>query len=188
VKSVSTKKQEPVSKLYAKALFELARDKGEVDRVYGDVGELAAVYNETPALRQALRSVTFSLEDRESLVKALCEKMGAHPLVARLTVLLASKGRSQLLPEIRDAFLTLLDESKNVVRGTVTTVEPLNDTETAGLSKAFGKKLDKQVVLDSVIDKEILGGLIVKVQGLTFDGSLKTTIRRLKETLERQSV
>jgi F-type H+-transporting ATPase subunit delta len=188
VKSVSTKKQEPVSRLYAKALFELAREKGEVEKVFGDLGELVGVYNETPALRQALRSITFSIEDREGLVKAVCEKVGAHPLVARLTVLLASKGRSQLLPEIYAAFLNLLDESKNIVRGTVTTVEPLSDTENAGLSKAFGKKLDKQVVLDSVIDKEILGGLIVKVQGLTFDGSLKTTIRRLKETLERQSV
>ena len=56
------------------------------------------------------------------------------------------------------------------------------------VNQAFAKKFNKNIVLDSVIDKEILGGLVVQIQGLTFDGSLKNAIRRLKETLERQSV
>ena len=102
--------------------------------------------------------------------------------------LLTAKNRVVVIDSIRDAFQLLSDQKKGIMRGTVSTVEALSSAEAAELAKAFTKKLGKQVVLESVTDKEILGGLVVNVQGRTFDGSLKTTIRRLKDTLERQSI
>lgn len=188
MESNSVKKQEPVAKLYAKALFELAQEHNELESIQGDLAGLVETMKEQPELHQAFSAFMFSTSDRGKLIDELAKKMSLNALVVRFLHLLVAKNRLLVLDAIYEAFRNLVDESKNTVRGTVTTVEPLTESQTADLSKTFGRKLNKQVVLDSAIDKEILGGLIVKIQGLTFDGSLRTTIRRLKENLERQSI
>lgn len=188
MKATSGPKPEPVANLYAKALFELAREQGQVDAVYGDLVTLAGQLGESPELRQALVGHALTIESREKIFQELAQKCQVNAMVARLGGLLISRSRMSLLDAVANAFRDLVDESKNTIRGKVTTVAPLSDAESADLTQAFSKKLNKTVVLDPVINKDILGGLIVEVQGLTFDGSLKTTIRRLKENLERQSI
>lgn len=188
VKAASGKKPEPVSRLYAKALFELAQEKNELEAATQDLGGVVELLRESFMLRQTLESVIFSIEDREKIAAELGKKAGLNPLVQRFMLLLISKNRLPMIESIHASFRELMDESKNIARGTVTTVEPLNDAQKADLAAAFSKKFNKQVELDPLVDKEILGGLVVKVQGLTFDGSLRTTIRRLKENLERQSI
>lgn len=188
MRATSIKKQEPVSKRYAKALYELAHERGEVKVILEDFAGFVEMLRTEPQLEQALSTYVFSTEDREKLMAELSQKMQLHPMVQRFLQLLSGKGRVRLVDQIYIAFRELVDKSNNLVRGTVMTVDALTEAETADLSKAFSRKFNKQVVLEPVIDKEILGGLVVKVEGMTFDGSLRTTIRRLKENLERQSL
>lgn len=188
MKSITTKKQEPVSKLYAKALYELAYERSEVAAVQTDLAGLVETVRGEPQLAEALSAYVFSTVDRKKLVAELAGKMQLHPIVKRFVELMTEKGRFKLIEQVYESFRALVDESNGILRGTVITVEPLTDAENADLSKAFARQFNKQVVLEPVIDKEILGGLVVKIEGKTFDGSLKTTIRRLKENLERQSL
>lgn len=184
----TVKKQEPVAKLYGKALFELAKEQGAADAVAQDLRGLVELVEGQPVLKEALAGYTFSQNEKEKLAAELASKVELHPMVKRFFELLISKNRLTLIGQMYAAFQAFVDESNNVLRGEVVTVEPLTDSEKNELSSAFGKKLKKQVILESVTDKDILGGLIVKIQGLTFDGSLKTTLSRLKENLERQSI
>ncbi len=131
----------------------------------------------------ALTSRAFSLADRNRLAADVAAKLSLHPVINRLFSLLAGKERLGLISDISAGFGAFIDESRGVVRGTVTTVAALSETEREDLAKAFSKKLGKQVVLNQALDKTILGGLVVNVQGQTFDGSLKTSIRRIKESL-----
>jgi len=188
VKPTLVKKHEPVSKLYGKALFELASETNQVEAIRNDFIELLDLINSNPDLYRALSTYTFSIKEREVLVKNFSEATKLHPYLARVIDMLVTKNRLQILAGVYEAYQGLVDKSNGTVRGTVTTVEHLSDEQITDLAKTFGKKLGKNVLLNSQIDKEILGGLIVQIQGLTFDGSLKTTIRRLRENLERQSV
>ena len=183
-----TKKREPVARLYAKALFELAHEKGELDVVLRDLGSLVEIVQSSPQLIQAVSAFMFPVESRQKLALEVMQKAELSPSILRFVQLLIVKNRFQVIEQIYDAFRALVDQSKNTVRGTLTTVDILSDAETAEISQAFARKFSKQVVLEPVIDKSLIGGLVVQVQGLTFDGSLKTTIRRLRETLERQSI
>ncbi|MBI3556378.1 MAG: ATP synthase F1 subunit delta, partial [Deltaproteobacteria bacterium] len=141
-----------------------------------------------PQLVQAVSAFMFPVESRQKLALEIMQKVELSKSIMQFVNLLIAKNRFQVLEQIHDAFRGLVDRSKNTVRGTLTTVDVLNEAETNEISQAFARKFNKQVVLEPVIDKSLLGGLVVQVQGLTFDGSLKTTIRRLRETLERQSI
>lgn len=178
----------PIAKVYAKALFLIATERKDVENIQAELSELAQIVLEGGELTTVLSSRALLLSERQKLAEQVMEKLGAHSILKKLFEQLVAKGRLAVLPSIAEAFGALVDESGNLVRGTVTTTDPLTEAERNDLSKAFAKKFNKQVVLRQALDKSILGGLVVNIQGLTFDGSLKTAIRRLKETLERQSV
>lgn len=181
-------KTSPVAKVYAKALFELSKSSSTLDAVIAEVKELNKFFTDNKQLYNALSSDAFLLTERIKLAVEFCKQVSTSPVISKLVEILVSKGRLSVLAEIESAFLELLDESQGVVRGTVTTVDPLAESEIAELSKTFSKKIGKKVMLNQEINKEILGGLVVDVGGLTFDGSLKSSIRKIKENLERQSV
>lgn len=184
----NAQKPEPVAKLYAKALFELAVENKDLDRVKQDLTALNEMFQESPRLYEALSMVMFSDVEREKIADEVAEKSQLHPLLQRFLKLLVQRNRVPQLPAICASFREFVDTSNGTIRGTVTTVENLSQNEVAELSQAFAKKLNKKVILEPVVNKEILGGLVVNIQGLTFDGSLKTTLRRLQENLERQSI
>ncbi len=188
MKSSGTNKREPVARLYAKALFELAREKNELDVVLRDLNSLVDIVRQSPELIQAVSAFMFPVDSRQKLALEVMQKAELSQSITRFVHLLIAKNRFQVIEQICEAFRALVDQSKNTVRGTLTTVDTLSEAETSEISQAFARKFNKQVVLEPVIDKSLLGGLVVQVQGLTFDGSLKTTIRRLRETLERQSI
>ncbi|MBI3543902.1 MAG: ATP synthase F1 subunit delta [Deltaproteobacteria bacterium] len=188
MKATNSQKPEPVAKLYAKALYEFASERKELDAVVTEIGDLRDLMQDSADLRRVLTGFMFDVESRQKVAREVAEKASFGATVTNFIDLLISKNRLQLIDAVYGALRALVDQSKNVVRGTVTTVESLTESQTVDLSKALSKKLNKQVVLDSVIEKDIIGGLIVNVQGLTFDGSLKTTLRRLRENLERQSI
>ncbi len=182
------KTSSPVAKVYAKALFELAKEKGELENVLSEIKELNLFFKNNKEIYNALSSDAFLLVERVKLANEFCKQVGMSPVNAKLIDLLVSKGRLAVLVSIEKMLLDLIDQSQDIVRGTVTTVDPLADSEISDLSKTFSKKIGKKVMLNQELDKNILGGLVVDVGGLTFDGSLKTSIRKIKETLERQSV
>lgn len=186
--SSNINKIEPVSKLYAKAVFELANEKNELDAVLVDFEKLIEAFEEQPQIMKALSAYMFSNEDREKLGLEILTKMQVHATVSRLVQLMITKNRLELLPSVYTALRNFADRAKGIVRGNVTVVEQLSEAEIADLSKAFGKKLNKQVLLEPSIDKDILGGLVVQIEGKTFDGSVRTALRRLKDNLERQSI
>ncbi len=177
-----------IAKVYAKALFLIATERKELESIQTELSEFAQIVSEGTNLAWVLSSHAFLLSERQQLAEQVVEKLEVRPVLRKLFAQLVAKGRISVLPAITEAFGALVDESGNLVRGTVTTTDPLTEAEHNDLARAFAKKFNKKVVLRQTLDKSILGGLVVNIQGLTFDGSLKTSIRRLKETLERQSV
>jgi F-type H+-transporting ATPase subunit delta len=179
---------EPVAKVYAAALFEQAKEQGVLDNLVQELVEMKKVFAESKDFLVVLASSAFSLEQRTLLVKEYCTKAGISSLGNRFLELLVQKRRIELFENIVDGFMDLLDDEKGIIRGTLTTVDAVSSAQKEDIAKAFSRKTGKQVILEQQIDKDILGGLIVSVKGITFDGSLRTTVNNLKETLERQSV
>ena len=181
-------KKSPVSKLYARALFELTQEQKNSDAVLEELKDLFYFLDEKKSAVKPLLSTGIPYEQRSIVAEELAKTLQLAPTLKRLFVLLAEKNRLEIIGSIYSAFRLLVDSNNGLVRGEVITTESLNENEKKELEKAFEKKLGKKVILESQINKEIIGGLIVKVQGLTFDGSIKTTLNNLKSNLERHWV
>lgn len=176
---------EPAAKLYAQALFSLAQEQNAQEQIAQELRDFSAFVRENDQLRAILSGQAFSRQEREAVLGVIAEKSSLSPLVHRLAKMLISRNRLVLIEAIEKAYQRIWDAQQGIIRGKVTTAETLSDAERQDLEKAFGRKLGKKVLLEQFVEKSILGGLVVSVQGRTFDGSLKTTLMRLTESLDQ---
>jgi F-type H+-transporting ATPase subunit delta len=117
-------------------------------------------------------------------MEKMVEAMKVSELMANFFNLVAQKGRADVLPDIAETFQALVDDERNVCQGTVVTATKisakLNDKIKATLEKITGK----QVVVTNEIDPSIIGGIVARVGDLLLDGSIKTQLQDLKESIQ----
>ena len=169
---------------YANAVFELAQDQKAVDAVSGDLAGLRRAIETSPDLARLVRSPVFSAEDHAKALKAILEKMGAHPLTTKFVLLLAQKRRLFVLNQIIAAYERLVAKSRGETEAEVTAARPLSDAETAELKSTLKAALGKEPRLHSRIDPTLLGGLIIKVGSRMIDSSLRTKLEGLTAVMK----
>jgi F-type H+-transporting ATPase subunit delta len=174
-----------VSRRYAKALFSVGEDKGEIEAYGKDLAELAGLLNESPELLRVFKNPVFNAEQKKKIIEGLFGKIKLNPMVQNFVKLLADKDRLGNLPEIADYYGDLLDEAKGVVRGNLITAIDLGDAEQQKIKDQLEKQMQKDLVLDYESDPDILGGVVLKVGDKVLDASIRAQLNILKENIKR---
>lgn len=181
-------KSNSTAKVYARALFELAGDKNGLASVQAEFALFIAITSSSQTLRDILSSLRVSHSEKLELLKLITEKCEYSVLFRNFLFLLVEKNRIRLIGNIWHSFQYFCDVEAGVLRGIVTTAEGISEDFLKDLQQSFSQKFKKTILLNPQVDKGILGGLVVSLGDLTFDGSLKTSLHRLKHNLERQYV
>jgi F-type H+-transporting ATPase subunit delta len=165
---------------YARAVFEIALEKKELERWRYDLDKIvAAVGNE--AFLAVLESPKIKFEDKSRLL----ERLGnIHPLVLNLVRLLIARGGVNMLPEIAAEYRRMLDEYHGIQTAAIVTAVPLDKREEDKLAKILGDRVGKKVVLQPAVAPEIIGGIVARVGGKLLDGSTSSRLTALKKELE----
>lgn len=172
-----------IAQRYAKALFELAQEAGKTARVAEELAAVQEALATQEELRTALLSPVLPRPAKAEVLDAVLAEAGLDPLCANfLRVLLAARKLTQLDDVLR-AFSALRDDAEGRVRGEAATPMPLQEAQVAALRKALARALKKEVELDIRVDPSLLGGVVARVGNLVFDGSLRTQLERMRETL-----
>lgn len=172
-----------IAQRYARALFELAQEAGKIDEIGGQLGLLDEVVRGQEDLRAALLSPVVPRRDKGTVVEALVEAAQVDPLVGNFLRVLLEAGKLPYLGDMASTYGRMADEAAGRERGEATTLIPLEPPELDLLAASLSKALGKEVHLTAGVDPSILGGVVVRVGNLVFDGSLRTQLRRMKETL-----
>jgi F-type H+-transporting ATPase subunit delta len=143
---------------YAKALFELAKERGKAELIG----------------RELDGAVATEIAERSSLSK----------LTTDFLALVAGRGRTDHLKVIAEKYQQRLDEDLGRVRAHVRTPVPLTDEKREMLSAKLGTALgSRQVVLEQIVDRAMLGGFIVDSDSIALDGSLEGQLDRMRRRL-----
>jgi F-type H+-transporting ATPase subunit delta len=171
---------------YAKALHDLARAAGRAEDVARELASVVDVVRSDAALTQLFSRPGVSAAAKRGTADEIAQRLGVSKLVRDFVGLVAGHGRAGMLPAIGEAYQTLVDADANRARARVRTAVALNEQEKATLASRLGVALGgKQVILEEVVDKDLLGGFIAEVGSLVMDGSLDGQLARLKERLAR---
>jgi len=179
------KSSEATAKRYAKALLAVAREGGTVEAVGRDLDAFVDVFAGQTALQGVLLRPWIKPAEREAVAREVAKAAGLGKLVQDFVSLVAARGRADHLREMAAAYRTLVDEASGRVTGEVRTAVPMTDDEKRRLAQRLGQKLGKQVALEEIVDRSLLGGFIARVGSFVLDGSLDGQLRHLHERLAR---
>lgn len=173
-----------VARSYAKALFELARERNQVDAIAGDLHAIKEQLATNADLRAFFARPWVASAAKRAAAAEIASRLGVSPLARDFLALVAAQGRVDHLETITAAYRELEDEAAGRVRARVRTAVPLSDAERSALAGRLGRVLGgKQVVLEEVADRELLGGFVAEVASLLVDGSLDGQLARLRDRL-----
>src|SRR5262249_1382993 len=128
----------------------------------------------------------FTSSAKRTAAAEIAARLEVSTLARDFLALVAAQGRVGHLEAIITAYRELDDEAAGRVRARVRTAAPLSDSERTALAGKLGRALGgKQVVLEEVADRELLGGFVAEVGSLLVDGSLDGQLARLRDRLER---
>ena len=165
---------------YAAALFDLAEEAKQLDAVAGDLRQLKAMISASPDLSRLLRSPVLSRSDQARALAAVLSQAGAGDLTKRFAGLVAENRRLFALADMIDAFLADLARRRGEVTASVTSAAPLSEEQQAHLTDALRRALGAKVSVELNTDRNLIGGLIVKVGSRLIDSSLKSKLQRLQ--------
>lgn len=166
---------------YARALFDVSVDRDDPQRTGREVAAFQKLVDDNPMLGQVVRNRAISPVAKRAIVAAILDRTRpASPVAGRLLLMLAERGRLHLLPALLAGYRDRLLEHRGVVRVRVTTSEELKPKHVESVTRKLQEAVGRQVKIEAADDEHLLGGMVIRIGGTVFDGSLAHHLDRLR--------
>lgn len=176
-----------ISSRYAKAFYEIAEEKKVLEKISGDIRLIHNTLRDSKELRAVLQNPIISEEKKHSIIKELfTEKIDSS--TQGFLDFVINKNREELLFGITKRFLELFDEHAGIVNADVTSAIELDERQKINIKKKLEDYTDKQVRLSFSLDKNLIGGFIVKIQDTVVDASIRHQLQLLKSKFAEGSL
>ncbi len=171
-----------ISVRYAKALFELALEKGVVAEVYTDVQSIIVQFKEVATLQAVLDSPIIKQTQKRELLESGFAK-AVHPLTMKFLMLLVENQREALMKYILIDFEDLYKAHQGIKKVQMITAVAMSSTFIKEIEAFISKELNSKVVFYAEVNPNLLGGFIIIVDGKMLDTSISNKLRLLKKSL-----
>ena len=166
---------------YAKAAFEYAHAANEL-QAWSEMLALAAAVAQQSGMNAYLNSPNFTTQEKAKTFLDVCGDE-LNGVVQNLVSILAENQRLQLLPEVLHLFELFKANQQKSIDVNVATAFELSSDEQDKLAKALSAKLDREIKVESTVDKTLLGGAIVRAGDMIIDGSVRGRLAKLAEAM-----
>jgi F-type H+-transporting ATPase subunit delta len=169
---------EELAQVYARALFEVAREQGKLDELRSQLGQFADALESDRQLAIFFFSPYFSTAEKEQGLERMLE--GADENFLNFLHLLIEKHRMPVLFRIRAEYERLWDEENKVLPVEITSAIELDPATTENLGSTIGERTGRKVTLAARVDPEIIGGIVVRVGNSILDASIRNRLEQLR--------
>ena len=170
-----------ITNVYARALFEAARDAGTLEATGTDLASFVGAMRESKDLTAVLFNPRIDSATKKKIVAELSE--GADRIFANGINLMVDKRHSDLILDLDDQFQRLLKKEKQLVEVEITTALALPEVTRASIRKRIEDSTGMKVEITETVDEGIIGGLVLRFGDLIVDGSLKAKLAQLRARL-----
>jgi F-type H+-transporting ATPase subunit delta len=177
-------KQTILARRYAKALFAVCKENGKFDEYNDALQGLNEIFASDSGLADSLTNPLYPMDVREKVMEGVVASMGVDKVMGNFLNLLVEKKRAGVFPEIAEEFQIMVDDEKNVSHGSVVSAVELSDALQASVQATLEKLTGKKVKLTTSVDPSIIGGIVAKVGDLELDGSIRTQLASLKDSIK----
>ncbi|MFZ5569173.1 MAG: ATP synthase F1 subunit delta [Thermodesulfobacteriota bacterium] len=178
-------KNSAVARRYAKALMLIGKEDGQAENYRDELNGMAQLMEKEHTLRQAVYNPIYANESRRKILEAIIGKLKLTPVMKSFLLLLFDKGRINFISLINQNYQKLADELKGVARASVTSAAMLSTEAVEKIRLSLSKMVGKEIILECKQDASLIGGVVTQIGDLILDGSIKTQLFNMKESLKR---
>ncbi|PLX83300.1 MAG: ATP synthase F1 subunit delta [Desulfuromonas sp.] len=174
-----------ISRRYAKALVELGSEQKMMETYGEELVQVSSVLAAEDMLRLILESPSFHREKKAAILGDIMGALKLSDGMVKFLGLLLEKDRLKYLSQIEGNFRGLADELSGTLRANITSAAQLAEGQVSAIGSGLEKQTGKTVKLTVEIDPSLIGGLQAQIGGRVFDGTIRTQLKRIEDTLQK---
>ena len=174
-----------IARRYAKALLLIGKEDGQIDTYRDELGAFANLIEQEKSLQQVLVNPLYDVEGRKKVLTEVMGKLDLSRAMTTFLFFLFDKGRIGFLDNINDFFQKFADELKGVARANLVSATELSSETIENIQSALSKRTGKDIILEVEQDPELIGGIVTRIGDLVLDGSVRTQLLNMRESLKR---
>jgi F-type H+-transporting ATPase subunit delta len=170
-----------IANRYARALADVVSRTGDYRKTLGELEDFAAAYQASAELRAVLTTPAVPLQEKIRVLDAILARLEIAPVTANFLRVLTSNYRLGLLGEVIQAYLKIVNERLGIARLQISSAAEVSDAERGALLARFEALTRQRVEVEFRIEKELLGGILARIESTVYDGSVRGHLERLRE-------
>ena len=172
---------------YARALLDITISESDPVAAEKDLTGFADLVQRHQDLQRTFANPVVSATAKRAVVQQILDRSKPVAPVGKLLLLLASRGRLELVPDILDIYRERLMEHRHVIQAEVTTATPLSPERVSELQQRLAKITGRTVTMTTKVDQAIIGGVVTRIGSTVFDGSVATQLAKVRARLSERS-
>ena len=174
-----------IARRYAKALLLIGKEDGQAENYREELGTVSELFEREHRLKQTLTNPLYDSEGREKVLKTVIEKLNLSQVMTAFLLFLFEKGRIGFLGNINDFYQKFSDELKGVARASLVSATELTSETIEKIRSALSKRTGNDIILEVEQDPSLIGGIVTRIGDLVLDGSVRTQLLNMRESLKR---
>jgi F-type H+-transporting ATPase subunit delta len=170
---------EEIAQVYARSLFEVAKEHGRLDEAREQLGQFAGALDDNRDLAVFFFSPYFSTEEKKDGLKRMID--GGEPLFMNFLEALIERHRMPAIFRIRTRYDELWDEENQLLPVEVTSAVELDEDTVRSIGARIGEQTGRKVELSSHVDPDVLGGIVLRVGNFVLDASIRNRLNQLRK-------
>lgn len=179
-------KNPKLSSRYAKALFDFAGEKNQIEEVFGDLHLFANTLKENRELQVMLRNPVVQPHQKHQVFESIFNGT-LHDTTYQFLDVLLRKKREPALDTICEEFFKLYNTAHNIMPATITTAQPLSEPLKNKITALLAEQTHSTIDLKEIVDPEIIGGFVIKMGDYYLDSSILSKINKLRQEFSQNS-
>lgn len=176
-----------VSKRYALALFEAGLELNKLDEFKEEMNFLGRTIEDEPQLSTILEHPKVTKEEKKELIRAIFGQKLSQEML-NFIYLIIDKRRERYIDEVKEYYNFLYNEENNIIEATAVTAIPMDKQHQDKLSIVLSNRLGKKVILENLVDKNVVGGVLLKIENKLLDGTIKGRLNDIERSLKEMKV
>lgn len=174
-----------IARRYSRALILIGKEDGNAEQYRRELEDFTSLMEREPLLAQTVANPLHNIKNRRMLLQTVIERLQSSQVVRSFILLLFDKGRIASLDRITEYYIKFADELKGIVRANLTTATQLSPEAFERIRNTLSEITQKEVIIEAEIDSGLIGGVVTKIGDLVLDGSIRTQLQNMRESLKR---
>lgn len=173
-----------VVNVYSKAFFQLSSEKNKLDVHKENLSHIKEIFDKNEEFSRIIKNPNISKIDKKEAISEVFSDVDRDAL--NLLNVLIDKSRFDILGDLVRDFNKKYNESNGIMEGIVYSVNELSDEDINDIKHALEKKFSKKIELENVLDKSLISGVSIYLDGKRIDNSIKNRLEMLKTQLTKE--